>query len=47
MAPLKRLGHKISHHFLGGAPLDLNLPHIDPASYKELPINDVPSLFPA
>jgi hypothetical protein len=46
MTPLKRLGHEISHHFLGGAPLDLNLLHIDPAVIKKYPILMCPAHFP-
>jgi hypothetical protein len=35
MTPLKRLSHEISHHFLGGAPLDFNLLHINPVCNEE------------
>ncbi len=42
MTSLKGLSHEISHHFLGGAPFDLNLLHVDPVSNEEISNIDVP-----
>jgi len=43
MTSLKGLSHEISHHFLGGAPFELNLLHVDPVSNEEISNIDVPS----
>ncbi len=45
MTTLQGLGHKISHHMLGGAPFDLNFLHVDPVSDEEVTNIDVPSSF--
>ena len=37
MTSLKGLSHEISHHFLGGAPFNLYLLHVDPVSNKKIP----------
>jgi hypothetical protein len=45
MTTLQGLGHKISHHILGGAPFDLNFLHVDPVIDEKVMNIDVPSTF--
>jgi hypothetical protein len=45
MTSLKGLSNEISHHFLGGAPFNLNLLHVDPVSNEKISSIDMPSLL--
>jgi hypothetical protein len=45
MTTLQGLGHKNSHHILGGAPFDLNFLDVDPISDEEVTNIDVSSMF--
>jgi hypothetical protein len=43
MTFLHGFSHEISHHFLGGAPFDLNLLHVNPVGDEEISNVNVPS----